>query len=347
MSRESNTSNPQPETDPVMHALKHADPVDHSQVPSAHSDAAQSLLTEITSRPAGTGFSSYSSPAPKELPTSRPGRYRFLAAVAVAIAVVAAGISFVLPSNTEPALALVQAAAGETQRALSGRVTTTLSADGTDGTDAGQVDATIEVLFNDGDLAVTVSSISSEGQDFSDLQDMELRLVDDVAYIKADQQWTGLDAPTFINDLVLARYADPTVILDEVKSLTEVTAVGTETIDGVAATHYRSEINLAEGEPFNASGWLGQMASQLALETDGTVVIDLYVGEDGLLRLMKVTADIVPSDPSESGQASISVSTRFSDLNSDIEIVAPEGVEIIDLAELERLGEFNVEESDD
>lgn len=332
--------NENPQSDPIMDALKRSNPVEANAVPTAQSDAARSLLTAVTSRPAGAGFDAYAAPAAFAKPKSagQPGRYRFLAAVAVAIAVVAAGVSFMLPSNTEPVLALVQAAAEETQKAISGEVFTSVSVVGSDADESGQLEGSLTVLFNDGDIAVIPGSIIVDGlegndEDLSQLEDAEIRFVDNVAYIKVDGEWTGIDAPTFISEMLVAEYVNPTVVLDEVNSLTDVTEIGSETIDGISTTHYQSEINLAEGETFNANGWLGQVANELAVEADGIVVIDLYVGDDGLLRLMNITADLESSDPTQQGEAQILVSTKFSNLNGDIQIEAPEGVEIMDLGE--------------
>ena len=343
------------QSDPIMDALNRANPVSPEQVPTAQSAAAQALLQQVTSQPAGGGFGSYTPPATfeKREKANAPGRYRFLAAVAVAIAVVAAGVSFIIPGNSEPALAMVQAAANETQKAVSGQVTTTLSFEGSDAEERGQIEGSIDVLFDGDDLAVSVNSISSDGfdegdsEDLAEIEDLELRYVDDVAYVFADGEWTGIDAPGFISEMLIAEYANPTMVLDEVQSLTDVTEVGSETIDGISTTHFQSEINLAEGEVFNAKGWLGQVANELALDADGVVVIDLYVGDDGLLRLMDITGDLVPSDPTVEGEASITISTKFDNLNGDINIEAPEGVEVMDLGELgEELGDQLDEEFD-
>lgn len=330
------------ESDPIMDALTRSNPVDQSQVPTAQSEAAQSLLSKITARPSGAGFDAYVAPVNHVRTPTNPGRYRFLAAVAVAIAVVAASVSFLLPNNTEPALAVVQAAASETQQATSGRVTTTFALDGSDGTDSAQVEAEFEVLFNNGDIAASVTSFSEstgEADDIGDIEEIELRLVDNVAYFKEGNQWTGVDAPTFVSDMVIAEFADPTLVLEEVKKLTEVTEVGSETINGVETTHYQSTIDLSDGSTFNAAGWLGQLASEASVEADGVVQIDLYVGSDGLLRLLEVTADLEPSDSTVEAAAQFTVSTLFSDLNTDIQIDAPEGAEMMGMGGLGGFGE--------
>jgi hypothetical protein len=330
------------ESDPIMDALTRSNPVDQSKVPTAQSEAAQALLSEITSRPSGAGFDAYRAPVSHVRTPTNPGRYRFLAAVAVAIAVVAASVSFLLPNNAEPALALVQAAASETQQATSGRVTTTFGLVGSDGVESAQVEAEFEVLFSNGDIAASVtrfSDFTSESDDFDDIEEVEIRLVDDVAYLKEDNRWVGVDAPRFVSDLLIAEFADPTLVLDEVKKLTEVAEVGSETINGVETTHYRSNIDLSDGSTFNATGWLGQLASEASLEADGVVQIDLYVGNDGLLRLLEVTADLEPSDSTIDGAARFTVSTLFSDLNTDIQIDAPEGAEMISMGGLGGFGE--------
>ncbi len=333
-----------PNPDPIMDALKRANPVAARDVPTAQSAAAKSLLAEVTSRPAGAGFDSYSAPAEFAKPerADQPGRYRFLAAVAVAIAVVAAGISFVLPGSSQPAIAAVQAAATETQKAISGEVLTSVSFEGSDATESGQLQGSVNVLFDADDIAVIPGEITVEGdgfdanddEDLNELEDVELRYVDGIAYVKADGEWMGIDAPGFIGEMVIAEYINPTKVLAEVNSLTDATEIGSETVDGVDTTHYQSEINMAEGETFNATGWLGEIANELALEADGVVVIDLYVGDDGLLRLMNITADIESTDPAEEGEATIQVSTKFSNLNGDVNIEAPEGVEVMDMGDL-------------
>ncbi len=189
------------------------------------------------------------------------------------------------------------------------------------------------------DSGATGRAIVPSGASTGAFEAVELRLVDDVAYFKEDDRWFGVDAPTFVSDLFVAEFANPTLVLDEVKKLTEVAEVGSETIDGVETTHYQSTIDLSDGSTFNAAGWLGQLASEASLEADGVVQIDLYVGSDGLLRLLAVTADLEPSDSTVDAAAQFTVSTLFSDLNTDIQIDAPEGAEMMGMGGLGGFGE--------
>jgi len=111
--------------------------------------------------------------------------------------------------------------------------------------------------------------------------------------------------------------ADPSAnlaALDE--GLEELEEVGSETIDGAAATRYRATVNTEEA--LAASGVSDTMPPQTAAQLPETFVYEVWVGDDdGLIR--QLSFDLL-------GQAS---ELTFSDWGEPVQIEAPPANEIV------------------
>ncbi len=303
------------ESTPNFDDVRAADPVRLADLPSASSPAAQSLLS-----------------ATMATQVARPNRLRdrlpVLGAVAAAVALVATSFTLLAPSNTDTALASVKAAAQEAAVADSGRITTTFTIDGNvDGatdTAAGEV----ELLFNGEDLAITLDvndvpdDLQGEGADL--LEGVETRLIDGVLYVRGgpSPDWIALELPQFFVDEITK--VDPRTLLQTIQTLVDAEEIGTDTIDGETVTLYESTVDLTDPS-LSSSGWMAGLESQLDLETDGTIVVQMAVDGADQLRRVDVTGDLTEAQNGE-GSATFSISTVFTDLNNVDRIVAPEGV---------------------
>ena len=301
---------------PTFDDVRAADPVRLADLPSASAPAAQDLLATTMSSPATVA------------PTRLRNRLPVLGAVAAAVALIATSFALLSPGNTDTALASVKAAAQEAAVADSGRIITTFAIDGnfegTNETAAGEV----EVLFNRDDLAITLdvsdvpNDLQGEGGDL--LEGVETRLVDGVLYIRGgpSPDWMALELPQLFIDEITK--VDPRTLLQTIQTLVDAEETGTDTIDGEAVTLYESTVDLTDPS-LSSSGWMAGLESQLDLETDGTIVVEMAVDDADQLRRVIVTGDLTEAQDGD-GSATFSISTVFTDLNSVDRIVAPEGV---------------------
>lgn len=296
--------------------VRSADPVRLADLPTASSPAAQELLTNTMSTRAVVA------------PTKLRNRLPVLGAVAAAVALIATSFALLSPGNTDTALASVKAAAQEAAVADSGRIITSFSIDGnidgTTDTAAGEV----EVLFNRDDLAITldVSDVPDELQSERTelLEGVETRLVDGVLYVRGGPapEWVALELPQLFIDEITK--VDPRTLLQSIQTLVDAEEIGTDTVDGDAVTLYRSIVDLNDPS-LSSSGWMAGLESQLDLETDGTIVVEMAVDGSDQLRRVNVTGDLTAAQDGD-GSATFSISTVFADLNNVDRIVAPEGV---------------------
>ncbi len=328
--------------------LAAADPADPATLPSAQAPEAQQLLVDILAADPGTRADRAETARPTEPPVlATPGRATTpsmarrrtgllgrgratLVAVAAAVAVVAGAVTVLAPDNTPAAVAEVRSAAATTADADTGRIATTFRLSYADDTDQGAAGGTIEAVYADDDLALSVGfdelpeELRAEAGEFLPVLD-DIRLVDDVAYVQQDGRWIGVDTGGLLGDVVV-RYVDPRTVLDTVRELTEATEDGTAEVDGVTTTRYRSVIDLGD-ETLAQSGWLAYEG--VDIEADGEVTVELYVDDDGLLRRFDIEGEVEAPD-GETGQGTFEVTTTFSDLGADLTVEAPEGAELLD-----------------
>ena len=296
--------------------VRAADPVRLADLPTASGPAAQELLANTMSAPSVVA------------PTRLRNRLPVLGAVAAAVALIATSFALLSPGNTDTALASVKAAAQEAAVADSGRIITSFSIDGNiDGTTdsaAGEV----EVLFNRDDLAITidVSDVPDDlqGQGTELLEGVETRLVDGVLYVRGGPtpEWIALELPQLFIDEITK--VDPRTLLQTIQTLVDAEEIGADTIDGDAVTLYQSTVDLNDPS-LSSSGWMAGLESQLDLETDGTIVVEMAVDGADQLRRVTITGDLTEAQDGD-GSATFSISTVFTDLNNVDRIVAPEGV---------------------
>ena len=329
--------------------LKAANPISGSAANDDARAGADTLFEQITSRPAG--FAPYAAPEPTVQSTDAPfagavsaaarpagpsaderrGRWGLLAAVAALAVVLIAAVAVVAPGGAEPALAVVQSAAQETADASSGRVITEFDVVGQEDVEEEQVSGALTATFDDDDFAVTVdfdpSSTVMSAAEAAEIGRAETRLVDGQLYVTPDgEQWMSVEAPEILQS-TLARLTDLRTVLAQVEELVEVELVGPAEIDGAAVTHYRSEVDLAD-ETLAESGWLpgtqGVQATPVDIDAEGTVTVDLYVDDAGLMRRIDVSGEATPTDESIDASADFTITTNFVDIGSDIVIEAPD-----------------------
>ncbi|MEM9656261.1 MAG: hypothetical protein AAGA65_29515 [Actinomycetota bacterium] len=260
---------------------------------------------------------------------ARPRRTRsrgMLVGAAAAVLLLFGGLLVFSPDTTPSAVATVRSAAAAAADADTGRIETTFSASGTDGTEAGSVSGSFEAYYSGSDIAFTVNVDAIEGVDeLGEIPVSEVRLIDDVVYINGDGQWMAIDTDGLLGQMV-TDFVDPRSVLETVQEITEATEIGSATVDGVETTQYQSVIDLAD-ESLTESGWLGFEGA--GLDAEGEITVDLYVDDNGLLRQLDIGGDL--RDTADAGEnGTFTVTTRFFDVGSDITVEAPENVEVFD-----------------
>lgn len=191
---------------------------------------------------------------------------------------------------------------------------------------------------------------------------LELRLVDDVMYLKmtgekglvsglGNGEWVKLPVEDLqaegasIGGLDPATMADPREQLRTMLDTEDVREVGTETIDGVKVTHYEAEVD-AEGTGTVVEKRTSEGQSELEkrleksledsirsnLGVDSPVEIDVWVDREYRARKLAVELPFL-------GGATMTM--KFSDFGSDVNVEAPAGAKEFDAADL--MGEFSGE----
>ena len=326
--------------DDLIQRLAAADPVDPGALPSGTDHAPQQLLENLMTTDSASGSTTQDPDQPVELldlPSVRgidryrqPGRNRMrvLATVAAAL-LLAVGFIVFSPDNTPPALATVHSAAQTTADFDSGRVNTTFTLDGSDGTESGSVGGDVLAEFSGTDIRIT-GSIDESSMLPGEAEGVlppngEARLVDGVLYVSDGEAWYAVETGGLIGQTVVD-FVDPRSVLTEVEDLVETTEVGTVAIDGVDTTQYQSVVDVND-ESLRETGWLPVEAAT-GLEAEGEITVDLYIDGDGVLRRLGVAGDLV--ETGGEGTATFTITTNFYDLGADISIDAPAEATMID-----------------
>lgn len=184
---------------------------------------------------------------------------------------------------------------------------------------------------------------------------MEMRQIGDTAYLKfaffnmflgAETPWISMPAEEgadATDGFVNAAPGNPSEILGSFEDVgATVEVVGTETINGVQATHYRAvfdtEALLAQATPEERA----QLEAQGALPTD-ILPIDVWVSEDGLVVrfIMEIDGSAIEAPPEESFGRMVMRYDLF-DLGGDITIEPPPASEVTDIEDLEGSFGFDI-----
>lgn len=319
----------------LLRLLAAADPVDPSTIPSASEQTPQQLLEHIMTEET-TGSADYGH-RPNQATAMAADAQRaasnrraslasrgMLVSAAAAVLILLGGILVFSPDNTQSALATVHSAAATTADADTGRITSTFSME-EQGEGAEGIAGTLEAAYAGADVAVTVDAAGFGDDDQAERIPIdEFRLIGDTLYVNTEDGWIALDTNGLLGDLV-ADYIDPRAVLERVEELTETTEIGSADIDGVSTTHFQSVVDLGD-ETLSESGWAGHEG--LPVEADGEVTVDLYVGDDDLLRRLELSGEVVDDGEGDSGTFSLVMD--FVDLGSDVTIEAPADAEAFD-----------------
>jgi hypothetical protein len=130
---------------------------------------------------------------------------------------------------------------------------------------------------------------------------------------------------------------DPRELLDVLEAVSgEVETVGTEELRGVATTHYRATVDLANYERLVLAGEREQLRSMLGDLIDGAGVsempFDVWLDETGLVRKLALT--FTQTQPGTTDTAEASMAFELYDYGADVEIDLPPASQVVDASAL-------------
>lgn len=169
------------------------------------------------------------------------------------------------------------------------------------------------------------------------------------SFIPAKTPWIKVDPSTLPQSQgqlgAASAAANPAAVLAAIKDALSVDEVGSETVDGSAATHYRASIDLVKLLPFFASltpdpptdAQMQKAKDKLEKLGMQSLPIDLWVDGDGFMKQVQFSFDLSKMDPANAG-TSFAMTLTMSDIGSDISIDVPPASQVTDVSDL--LGAF-------
>ena len=165
------------------------------------------------------------------------------------------------------------------------------------------------------------------------------------SYIPAKTPWIKLDPsalPHQPGGVGAATAAiNPAALLAAIKDAISVNEVGSDTVDGTDATHYRAAVDLVKLLPSIAElspehptdAEMQEAKDQLAKLGLETLPIELWVDGDGYLKQVRFALDLSTIAPDRPG-SSFTITLTLSDIGEDISIDVPPASQVTDLTDL-------------
>ncbi len=165
------------------------------------------------------------------------------------------------------------------------------------------------------------------------------------SYVPAKTPWIKLDPSALPQQAggmgAAASAINPAAILAAIKDAISVDEVGSGTVDGADATHYRATVDLVKLLPSIAElspdaptdADMQEAKDQLTKLGLDTVPIELWVDGDGYLKQIQFALDLSTIAPDRPG-ASFSLTLTLSDIGEDIAIDVPPASQVTDLTDL-------------
>ena len=151
-------------------------------------------------------------------------------------------------------------------------------------------------------------------------------------WIKLDLSKVGKQAGVNLANVFSGSQFQPSDMLGMLKAEgAKVHRVGTTTVGGTPATHYRVTINLAKA--LRSKGVTSPLL-KTALAHVKTATDDVWVGKDGLVRRIRTAYGL----PTVAGSPSMAMTMDFSAYGAKVTIAAPPSNEVFDATQLAQSG---------
>jgi len=206
------------------------------------------------------------------------------------------------------------------------------------------------------DLSAIATAAEESGEmppEFAEMfGNMEVRQIGDTAYLQfplfsmlfgVETPWISMPAEEdATGGLVTTSPSNPSEILESFQDVgATVEDLGTETVNGVQATHYRAVFDMEALMASATSEERARLEAQGPLPTDA-MPMDIWISEAGYVVrfVMEIDGNAVETEPGESFGRMLMRYDLF-DLGESIVIEAPHASEVTDLEELE--GSFGLD----
>jgi hypothetical protein len=148
-------------------------------------------------------------------------------------------------------------------------------------------------------------------------------------WIKADLDKTAKMLGLSANDLLGQSAQNPSDTLDMLRTAGKVEKAGTDVIDGTNVTLYHATIDLVKAAELK--GLPKEKLQELtASGVPREIPVDVWIGDDGLLRQLRMSFDAT-----EGGQpVSMLMTMKLSDWGRDVSVEAPPADQVFDATEL-------------
>jgi len=159
------------------------------------------------------------------------------------------------------------------------------------------------------------------------------RLPGGATWVKLDLTKAGTSIGGNLGQLTAPATQNPAQLLDVLRQIGQVDVVGTETIDGVSTTHYHGTIDLAKAAAKAGRGAQAALGALIAQGAPGEVPVDVWIGDDGLVRQFKLSYGMT------AGGTPLSLALTFGigDYGTDVSVTPPPADQVFDVTAFAQL----------
>jgi hypothetical protein len=169
---------------------------------------------------------------------------------------------------------------------------------------------------------------------------MDMRLVDNVAYVKLPQEvepgkpWVKIDAngtdpiSQALGDSLeqMKTNGDPSKMIQQLKDAGQITAQKSEELNGEQTTHYSITVDVAKAA--NASG-MEEMLAEARKAGVSQIPLELWVNQENLP--VRMSMEMPVKDPSSQASTTVKVSVDYSDWGKPVDVAAPPAAEVAEI----------------
>ena len=150
------------------------------------------------------------------------------------------------------------------------------------------------------------------------------------SWIRIDLQKVGQELGLDLGRLMGQSNQNPAQALDMLRASGQVDEVGPATIDGASTTEYKGAIDLAKAAKLDGGNAESMVNGLIAQGAPSQIPIDVWIGDDGLVRRMIMNEDITK----DGHTVSTAVTLDLSDFGTQVSVTAPPADQVFDATAL-------------
>lgn len=147
------------------------------------------------------------------------------------------------------------------------------------------------------------------------------------AWLRLDLAKAGKSLGVNLDQLLSQANQNPAQTLDLLRSVGQVDKIGSATINGVSTTDYKGTIDLAKAAARKGSDAEQMVQRLIAQGAPAELPVEVWIGDDGLVRRLRLDEDL------QAGGSSLSaaVTIDLSDFGTDVSVAAPPADQVFDV----------------